>query len=57
MYAEVLKDIAKNKVLIGWSAAAFVFSSTLELVNCYSPEMNFLKLTDLSGLSLTQGLL
>ena len=51
---EVLKDIAKNKVLIGWSAAAFVFSPTLELVNCYSPEMNFLGLADLRGLSLTQ---
>ena len=51
---EVLKEIAKNKVLSGWSAAAFVFSPTLELVNCYSPEMNFLRLTDLRGLSLTQ---
>ena len=44
---EILKDIAINKILIGWSAAAFVFSPTLELVNCYSPEMNFLGLTDL----------
>lgn len=26
----------------------------LELANCYSPEMNFLRLTDLRGLSLTQ---
>ena len=52
--AEILKDIATNKVLIGWSAAAFVFSPTLELVNCYSPEMNFLGLTDLNALSLTQ---
>lgn len=51
---EILKEIATNKILIGWSAAAFVFSSTLELVNCYSPEMNFLGLTDLRGLSLTQ---
>jgi dipeptidase E len=50
----VLKEIAKHKVLIGWSAAAFVFSPTLELVNCYSPEMNFLRLADLRGLSLTQ---
>lgn len=50
---EILRDIAMNKILIGWSAAAFVFSPTLELVNCYSPEMNFLGLTDLSGLSLT----
>lgn len=51
---EILKEIATNRVLIGWSAAAFVFSPTLELVNCYSPEMNFLGLTDLRGLSLTQ---
>lgn len=51
---EILKDIATNKLLIGWSAAAFVFSPTLELVNCYSPEMNFLGLTDLNALSLTQ---
>ena len=51
---EVLKDIALNKILIGWSAAAFVFGPTLELVNCYSPEMNFLGLTDLRGLSLTE---
>jgi len=50
---EILRDIAVNKILIGWSAAAFVFSPTLELVDCYSPEMNFLGLTDLSGLSLT----
>lgn len=52
--SEVLKDIAVKKILIGWSAAAFVFSPTLELVNCYSPEMNFVGLTDLKGLALTQ---
>ena len=50
---EILRDIAANKILIGWSAAAFVFGPTLELVNCYTPEMNFLELTDISGLSLT----
>ena len=50
---EIVSDIAATKILIGWSAAAFVFGPTLELVNCYSPEMNFLGLTDLSGLSLT----
>lgn len=50
---EILKDIAANKILIGWSAAAFVFGPTLELVNCYSPEMNDVELTDLQGLSLT----
>jgi len=51
---EILRDIAQNKVLIGWSAAAFVFSPTLELVNCYSPEMNIIGLTDLNALSLTE---
>lgn len=50
---EILREIATNKILVGWSAAAFVFSPTLELVNSYSPEMNFLGLTDLRGLSLT----
>ena len=52
--AGILWEIAANKILIGWSAAAFVFSPTLELVNYYSPEMNFLGLTDLRGLSLTE---
>lgn len=51
--AGVLKNLASNKLLIGWSAAAFVFGPTLELVNIYSPEMNFMGLTDLSGLKLT----
>lgn len=50
---EILRNIAATKILIGWSAAAFVFGPTLELVNRYSSEMNFLGLTDLSGLSLT----
>ena len=50
---EVLKNIATNKILIGWSAAAFVFGPTLELLDCYSPEMNFMGLTDLRGISLT----
>lgn len=50
----ILRKIASEKILIGWSAAAFVFGPTLELVNCYSPEMNFLGLTDLSALALTE---
>ena len=49
----VLRDIAENKVLIGWSAAVFVFSPTLELVNRYTPKMNFVGLTDLTALRLT----
>lgn len=50
---DVLKVIADTKVLIGWSAAAFVFGPTLELVNRYAPDMNFFGLKDLSGLHLT----
>jgi len=50
----VLREIADNKVLIGWSAAAFVFSPSLELVNVYSPELNFIGLTDLKALALTK---
>lgn len=50
---EILKDIATNKILIGWSAAAFVFSPTLELINRYSPEMNFLGIKNINGLALT----
>lgn len=51
--SDILKEIANSKVLIGWSAAAFVFSPTLDLVNMYSPEMNFLGLHDLTALALT----
>ena len=40
-------------MLIGWSAAAFVFGPTLSLVDRYSPEMNRWGLTDLTGLGLT----
>lgn len=49
----ILRTVASEKILIGWSAAAFVFGPTLELVNCYSPEINFLGLNDLTGLALT----
>lgn len=49
----MLKTISVEKILIGWSAAAFVFGLTLDLVNEYSPEMNIVGLTDLSGLNLT----
>ena len=52
--ADVLRKIATDKILIGWSAAAFAFGPTLELVNRYSSEMNFLGLTDLNGISLTE---
>lgn len=51
--AGTLRTIAEKKILIGWSAAAFVFGPTLELVNEYSSEMNVLGLSDLTGLCLT----
>lgn len=51
---KILDSLSQNKLLIGWSAAAFVFGPTLELVDRYSPEMNAIGLTDLTGLSLTE---
>lgn len=48
-----IKQISEQKILIGWSAAVFVFGSTLELVSEYSPEMNVCGLEDLSGLGLS----
>lgn len=50
----VLRKLAEEKVLIGWSAAAFVFGPTLELINRYATELNFIGLTDLRGLSLSE---
>lgn len=50
---DILRTLANTKVLIGWSASAFVFGPTLELVNMYSADMNFLHLNDLSGINLT----
>jgi len=40
-------------VLIGWSAAAFVFGPSLSLVNKFSPEMNIMGLSDLTAIGLT----
>ena len=50
----VLRHLAERKLLIGWSAAAFAFGPTLELVNAYSPEMNEVGLKDLTALGLTE---
>ena len=49
----ILKVIAFKKVLIGWCAAALCFSPSIELINIYSPELNFVNITDFKGLSLT----
>jgi len=43
--------MAREKVLIGWSAGALVMGPSLELVNGYSPEMNFLKFTKPTGIA------
>lgn len=51
--AGVLKSLADTRVLICWSASAVVVGPGLELVNMYSPDMNFLGLKDLSGINLT----
>lgn len=50
---QVLLTLARDRLLIGWSAAAFVFGPTLALVNRYSPELNTVGLTDLTALALT----
>lgn len=50
----VLRRLAEDRILIGWSAAAFVFGPTLALAQLYTPELNTVGLSDLSGLALTQ---
>lgn len=50
---QVLLTLARDRLLIGWSAAAFVFGPTLALVNRYSPELNTVGLADLTALALT----
>ena len=52
--ANVLNKIAAEKLLIGWSAAAFVFGPTLALVDRCTPEMNTFGITDLNALHLTE---
>ena len=50
---QVLVTLARDRLLIGWSAAAFAFGPTLELVNRYSPQLNTVGLTDLTAMALT----
>ena len=50
---DILRYLVEKKILIGWSAAAFVFGPTLALADKYTPEMNELGLTDLTGAELT----
>lgn len=52
-FSSVLQDFAENKYLIGCSAGSLVITPTLDLIDIYSPEMNFVGLSDLSALNLT----
>lgn len=52
-FSSVLQDFAENKYLIGCSAGSLVITPTLNLIDIYSPEMNFIGLRDLSALNLT----
>lgn len=49
----VLKALAADKLLIGWSAAAFVFGPSLALADIYTPEMNTFGVKDITGVRLT----
>lgn len=49
-----LRAMAENGLLIGWSAGALVLGPTIALIDRYHPQLNFLGLTDLSGLGLTE---
>ena len=48
----VLEQLAKDKVLIGWSAGALVMTSSIAVIDAFEPQMNFMNLTDLKGLRL-----
>ncbi len=51
---EALRRVAERGLLVGWSAGALVLGPTLALIDRYTPELNFVGLTDLTALSLTQ---
>ncbi len=51
--AEVLKRLAQERLLIGWSAGAMVMGPTIELAEMFTPEMNLWDLTDLTGMMVT----
>lgn len=52
-FQDVLKLFAEERILVGWSAGALVIGPTLSLIDQYTPEMNFMGLTDLTALNLT----
>ena len=52
-FCNVLKSFAEEKVLIGCSAGALVLTPSLDLIDLYTSEMNFMGLNDLSACRLT----
>ncbi len=51
---KILSRIASEKILIGWSAGAVVMTSTIGIIDVFSPEMNQWGITDFSGMALTE---
>lgn len=49
----ILEKLAQERILVGWSAAAFVFGPTLALSDRYTPQMNTVGIRDMSALRLT----
>ena len=49
----VIKQLAEERVLLGWSAGAMVFTPSIEIVDKLTPEINIVSLDDLEGLCLT----
>lgn len=52
--ADVIKQLAEKKVLLGWSAGALVLTPSIQIVNTLTPEMNIINLDELDGLSLVE---
>ena len=49
----VIKQLAEEKVLLGWSAGAMVLTPSIEIVDKLTPKINIVPLDDLKGLCLT----
>lgn len=49
----VIKQLAEERVLLGWSAGAMMFTPSIEIVDKLTPEINIVPLDDLEGLCLT----
>ena len=52
-FLDILSFFAENRCVIGCSAGALVLTPSLDLIDLYSPEMNFLGLKDLTAFHFT----